>query len=162
MNMRAFPGLIIAALLTACASPQVSEAEARAEYEKIVALISSSEYNVRHILVESKSQAATALNRIRAGESFGSVARELSQDPGSAPQGGELGWNDPRNFVPEFSKAMITLTPNGMTKEPVRSPFGWHIIEVNEIRKAAVPPFEEVQDKIVSRLKKRKAAVANN
>ena len=158
--MKSFPGLIIfiAIYLSACAGPQISESEARAEYAKIVSLISSNEYNVRHILVESQSQATAALTRIKAGESFGSVAREVSQDQGSAPQGGEMGWNDPRNFVPEFSKAMVTLTPNGLTQEPVRSPFGWHIIEVTATRKSTVPPFEEVRDKIMQRLKQKRVA----
>lgn len=149
--------LATAALVSACSTIQVSEAEARAEYEKVVAQMTGQEYDVRHILVEHRWQADAALNRIKAGESFGTVARDVSQDPGSAPEGGEMGWNGPKNFVPEFSEAMVRLGPNGLTQEPVKSPFGWHVIEVTGVRKAQVPPFDEVKDQILKRLKQKKA-----
>lgn len=151
--------------LTGCASPRdrapdvlVTEAEMRAEYERVVALVSDQEYQVRHILVQHKEEADAALRRIRAGEPFGAVAHSVSRDPGSAMEGGDLGWNDPRNFVGEFSRAMVRLAPAGMTQEPVRSPFGWHVIEVTGVRKAVMPPFEEVKEQIARRLRQKRAA----
>lgn len=148
-------------LVSACSTTQVSEDEARAEYDRIVARMTDQEYNVRHILVEHRWQAEAALARIKSGEAFGSVARDLSQDPGSAPQGGEMGWNVPKNFVPEFSDAMVRLAPSGLTAEPVKSPFGWHVIEVTSLRKVQAPPFDEVRDQIVKRLKQKIDSVSN-
>lgn len=154
--------ILAAALLSACSTAHVSEAEMRAEYERIAARVTDKEYNVRHILVEHRWQAEIALTRIRAGESFGAVARDLSQDPGSAPEGGEMGWNGPKNFVDDFSDAMVRLAPKGLNAEPVKSRFGWHVIEVTATRTAQIPPFEAVKDQIRRRLEQRASAAARS
>lgn len=156
--MKKFLGVIFstAILLSACSTTQVSESETRAEYDRIVARMTDQEYNVRHILVEHRWQAEAALVRIKSGEAFGPVARDVSQDPGSAPQGGEMGWNVPAHFVPEFSEAMVRLGASGLTAEPVKSPFGWHVIEVTGMRKEQPPPFDELKDQIAKRLKQKK------
>lgn len=94
--------------------------------------------NARHILISpneiiddqtARQQLEDALVRIRDGEEFAELAKLLSDDPGSANDGGDLGWAGPGTFVPEFDAAMETLEI-GEVSEPVRSPFGWHIIEV--------------------------------
>jgi len=66
-------------------------------------------------------------DRIAAGESFADIAKLESEDPGSAVRGGDLGWNPPGTFVPQFDDALAQLAP-GEISEPFRSPFGWHII----------------------------------
>ena len=94
--------------------------------------------NVRHILVkptevlsdEAAQQRAVELRqRILDGEDFAMVAKEYSDDIGSATEGGELGWTNPGQMVPEFEAAMAS-TDIGEISEPVRSEFGWHILEV--------------------------------
>ena len=94
--------------------------------------------NVRHILVkptevlsdEAAQQRAVDLRqRILDGEDFAMVAKEYSDDIGSATEGGELGWTNPGQMVPEFEAAMAS-TDIGEISEPVRSEFGWHILEV--------------------------------
>jgi len=94
--------------------------------------------NVRHILVKPtevlSEDAAEALvvelkARIEAGESFGNLARQYSDDIGSAAEGGELGWTNPGQMVPEF-EATMAATPEGTISEHFRSEFGWHILEV--------------------------------
>lgn len=149
--------LLIAAavMLSACSTTHVSEAEMKAEYERIAARITDKEYNVRHVLVEHRWQAEIALGRIKAGESFGAVARDVSKDPGSAPEGGEMGWNGPKNFVEDFSDAMVRLAPKGLNPEPVKSRFGWHVIEVTDTRAAQIPPFEAVKEQIRKRLEQK-------
>jgi peptidyl-prolyl cis-trans isomerase SurA len=98
--------------------------------------------NVRHILVmpneiiddqTAKQQVVDAHQRIVAGEEFGDLAKLLSDDPGSANDGGDLGWAGPGTFVPEF-QAAVDLLETGEMSEPFRSPFGWHIVEVLERR----------------------------
>ncbi|WP_018168119.1 peptidylprolyl isomerase [Thioalkalivibrio sp. ALMg9] len=97
---------------------------------------------VRHILIspdqvrsdeDARRQAQSLYNRIREGASFEDLARANSDDPGSAAQGGALGWVSPGELVPGFEEAMDALEP-GVVSEPVESQFGWHIIEVLERR----------------------------
>lgn len=97
---------------------------------------------VRHILIspdqvrsdeEARRQAESLYNRIREGSDFEALARANSDDPGSAAQGGQLGWISPGELVPEFEEAMNALQP-GEISEPVESQFGWHIIEVLDHR----------------------------
>lgn len=98
--------------------------------------------DVRHILVKPtevlSENAAEALvvelkERIEAGESFGDMARQYSDDIGSAAEGGELGWTNPGQMVPEF-EATMAATPEGTISEHFRSEFGWHILEVKARR----------------------------
>ena len=75
----------------------------------------------------------TLHERIANGEDFGELARVHSDDSGSAPKGGDLGWINPGNTVPEFERMMDSLEPGGLSK-PFRSQFGWHIVQVLERR----------------------------
>jgi peptidyl-prolyl cis-trans isomerase C len=149
----------LATLVAACASaPQVTDEEVRAEYDRVVASVwSGNEYQVRHILLERQDQAQAALQRIQSGEPFAQVAAAVSTDPGSRVRGGELGWNIPEHFVPEFSRAMVALAPKGLKAEPVKTQFGWHVVEVTSIRKAVPPPFEQLKGGIAERLRQSKA-----
>lgn len=97
---------------------------------------------VRHILVTpdqiideetAQQQLEDARERILGGEAFGEVAKLLSDDPGSASQGGEMGWTGPGEFVPEFEEVANTAEIGDLS-EPFRSRFGWHILEVLERR----------------------------
>lgn len=96
----------------------------------------------RHILIspdqirteqEAQAQARTLYNRIRDGAPFGDLARAHSDDVGSAARGGELGWLSPGETVPAFEEAMNRLAV-GQISTPIQSPFGWHIIEIQERR----------------------------
>ncbi|MEJ6656027.1 MAG: peptidylprolyl isomerase [Pseudomonas sp.] len=96
------------------------------------------EFNVRHILIkpsEIRSEAETAqliqrlYERIRAGESFETLARSFSEDPGSALNGGSLNWVTADAMVPEFREVMTT-TPENQISAPFQSQFGWHILQV--------------------------------
>ena len=96
----------------------------------------------RHILIQpneiiddatARQRAQEAFDRITAGEDFGEVAKLMSDDPGSATDGGELGWAGPGVFAPEF-QTVIDALDVGQVSEPFRSPFGWHIAEVLDRR----------------------------
>ena len=96
------------------------------------------EVHVRHILIkpsEIRSEAETQrlaerlYERIRAGEDFAELAKNFSEDPGSALNGGDLNWVDPNALVPEFRQVM-TDTPSGQVSKPFKSPYGWHVLEV--------------------------------
>lgn len=98
--------------------------------------------HARHILVQpnamlseedARRRLLTLRQRIVNGEDFAALARANSDDKGSAVSGGDLGWADPGNFVPEFEEVMNSLPPGGLS-EPFRSQFGWHIVQVIERR----------------------------
>jgi len=74
-----------------------------------------------------------AVEKIREGEDFSEYAKLLSDDPGTANLGGDLGWAGPGTFVPEFEQ-VVDASEIGVVSEPFRSPFGWHILEVLERR----------------------------
>jgi len=98
--------------------------------------------NARHILITpneviddetAQQRLMDAHDRILAGENFEELAKLLSDDPGSANNGGELGWAGPGTFVPEF-QAAVDVLEIGELSDPFRSPFGWHIVEVMDRR----------------------------
>jgi foldase protein PrsA len=86
---------------------------------------------VNHVLVKSKEEADSVVARLRGGEDFAAVAKEKSQDPGSAQEGGDLGCVAANLFVPEFEQAVKAL-PVGQVSDPVQTQFGFHVIKVRD------------------------------
>lgn len=108
---------------------ELRSADQRSEVEQV---------NVRHILITpneiiddetAKQRLENAAERIANGEDFGEIAKLMSDDPGSANSGGDMGWTDPGTFVPEFDD-VVNSSEIGDVSEPFRSRFGWHIVEV--------------------------------
>ena len=105
----------------------------------------------RHILVQpseirTENQAKELINsiyqRLVEGEDFKQLARQFSEDPGSKMDGGELGWSNPGDYDPAFEQA-LNATEIGQLSEPVKSSFGWHIIEVMDRRNEDVSQEEQ-------------------
>lgn len=123
---------------------------------------------VRHLLLkvdadadEAKAQAVldeiqAIRARIQAGESFEELAKTLSQDPGSAAKGGSLGIIESGIMVPAFDQATFALKA-GELSEPVRTPFGYHLIEVIQILPSEAKPFEAVREQLRTELAKQRA-----
>ncbi|NRF68731.1 peptidylprolyl isomerase [Aquincola sp. S2] len=130
----------------------VSDAEAKAEYDKFKAQASGTEYRARHILVENEDEAKQLIAKIKAGAKFEDLAKEKSKDPGSGQNGGDLDFAKPDNYVPEFGKAMTALKKGEMTEAPVKSQFGWHIIRLEDTRDAQFPEFDAVKPQILQRI----------
>lgn len=100
----------------------------QAQMEEVVDQVHSA-----HILVKTEEEANQVLERLGKGETFEALAKEVSQDPGSAQTGGDLGWAARGQFVPPFEEAIFDeLKPGETTKSPVKSDFGYHIIKVLE------------------------------
>ena len=112
------------------------------------------EVHARHILVESEDEAKKAYSRVKAGEDFAVVASELTKDPGSKASGGDLGFFTRDRMVPAFAEVAFKLEP-GQVSEPVKSPFGWHVIKVEERRNKPAPTFDQVKDQIESYLTRK-------
>lgn len=137
------------------ASGSVTESDVRALYNRFVSRMASNEHATRHILVATQEQAQAALNQIRAGESFASVAQALSEDPGSKQAGGELGWSAANAYAPEFAASVKALAPRGLVVAPVKSRFGWHVIEVTDTRPTPIPDFESKREQFQALLAER-------
>jgi peptidyl-prolyl cis-trans isomerase C len=129
----------------------VSDEALRKEYDAIKAQIGDKEYKVRHILVENQDEAKEIIVALQKGEKFEKLA-ERSKDTGSKINGGDLDWNAPANFVKPFADAMIVLPKGKFTTVPVQTQFGWHVIEVDDIRDAKVPGFDEVKPQLAQRM----------
>ena len=119
------------------------EAERKAYDEAAKAEPPQAEIHARHILLPTEDDAKKALARVKAGEDFAKVANELSKD--TAGDGGDLGWFTKDRMVPEFSEAAFKLK-KGEISDPVKTQFGWHIIQVQDTRTKTFPPFEQLKD----------------
>ena len=129
----------------------VPDAQLRKEYDTIKAQLGDKEYKVRHILVDKEDEAKDIIAALQKGEKFEKLA-ERSKDTGSKANGGDLDWNAPANFVKPFSDAMVSLQKGKYTTTPVQTQFGWHVIELDDVRDAKVPSFEEVKPQLAQRL----------
>ncbi|MBI5270431.1 MAG: peptidylprolyl isomerase [Burkholderiales bacterium] len=133
-----------------------TEAEAKAEYDQLKAAQSGTEYRARHILVESEDEAKKLIAEIKGGAKFDDLAKKHSKDTGSAESGGDLDFAKPDNYVPEFSAAMTKLKKGEMTETPVKTQFGFHIIQLDDMREASFPAFEEVKPQLMARVEQMK------
>jgi peptidyl-prolyl cis-trans isomerase C len=135
---------------------QPSDAEVKAKYDELVKEAGGKEYHLHHILVESEQQAKDLIAKIKGGASFEDLAKQYSKDPGSAKNGGDLDWSDPKAYVPEFATAAEKLQKGQMTDTPVHTQFGWHIIRVDDVRETPPPPLEQVKPQIVQQMQQEK------
>ncbi len=136
----------------------ISEADAKAEYDKFAAANSGKEYKARHILVEKEDEAVKLIAAIKKGGKFEDLAKKSSKDTGSGAKGGDLDWANAGSYVKEFSDAMVKLEKGKMSDAPVKSQFGFHIIRVDDVRTAQLPPFEQVKPQIVQQLGQQRLA----
>ena len=136
----------------------ITDADAKAEYDKFKAQASGTEFHARHILVEKEEDAKALVKQLNGGAKFEDLATKNSKDTGSAQNGGDLGWSAPDAYVPEFSAALAKLKAGEMTQEPVKSQFGFHIIKLEETRPAQFPAFDDVKGQIMQRMQQQKVA----
>ena len=125
----------------------ISETEVKAEYDAQVAAMPK-EYKARHILVEKKETAESLIRDLDAGGDFAKLAKAESKDPGSAAKGGDLGWFSGRSMVKPFSDALATLEKGAVTKTPVQTQYGWHVIQLEDSRTPQPPAFDEVKQQV--------------
>ena len=132
----------------------ISEEQIKKEYTEITAKLGNKEYKARHVLVETEDQAKAIIAKLKKGEKIDDLAKE-SKDPGSKDRGGDLGWANPASFVPPFSAAMTKLEKGKFTETPVKSDFGWHVIQLDDVRELKLPPMEEAKGQIAQQLQQR-------
>ncbi|MFK3680765.1 MULTISPECIES: SurA N-terminal domain-containing protein [Pseudomonas] len=139
---------------------KVNEDELKALYEKEIANLSEQRH-AAHILIDvndkvSEAQAKARIEeiqqRLAKGEDFAKLAKEFSQDPGSATTGGDLGFAGPGVYDPAFEDALYKLSKDQVS-EPVRTEYGYHLIKLLGVEAPEVPSFASLKDKLTRELK---------
>ena len=125
----------------------VTDAQAKVEYEKQAKDMGGKEYRARHILVDDEAQAKDLIAKLKIDGKFEDLVK-VSKDTGSAAQGGDLGFTNPASFVKPFADAMVALKKGELTATPVKSEFGFHVIELTDVRDATPPAFDDVKAQI--------------
>jgi peptidyl-prolyl cis-trans isomerase C len=133
----------------------IKDDQLHAEYDKVKATRGGDkEYKARHILVDKESEAKDIIAQLKKGAKFEDLAKQ-SKDTGSKDRGGDLDWNSPGTFVKPFADAMTKLEKGKYTETPVQSPFGWHVIQLEDVRQVSFPSFEEVKPQLMTRLQEQ-------
>jgi len=133
----------------------ISDADIKAEYDKFRAQAGDKEYHARHILVDKEEDAKAIIAKLKAGTKFEELAKQ-SKDTGSAANGGDLDWANPASFVKPFADALVALKKGEITETPVKTQFGYHVIELEDTRPAKVPTLDEVKPQIAEALQQKK------
>jgi peptidyl-prolyl cis-trans isomerase C len=120
--------------------------EEKAEFEP------QDELRLHHILVETEDEAKEIIADLEAGGDFAAIAKEKSTDTGSGAGGGDLGFVPRGVTVPEFEEAAFALEVGEVTDQPVQSPFGWHVIRLEEKRESSPPEFAAEENRIRTEL----------
>jgi peptidyl-prolyl cis-trans isomerase C len=139
--------LLMEALLQGVGHAAVSaEAEHKVYEDAVKQMTNEQEVRARHILVPTEEEAKAILAELKKGADFAALAKEKSKDPGAA-EGGDLGYFSKEQMVPEFAEVAFKLE-KGQISDPVKTQFGWHIIEVEDKRTKPTPTFEQVKAQI--------------
>jgi peptidyl-prolyl cis-trans isomerase C len=134
----------------------VSDDEVQKEYDRAKSQTGDKEYRARHILVDTEDEAKTLIGQLKKGSSFAELAQKNSKDPGSKERGGDLDWNVPAAFDKTFSDAMIGLDKGKFTEAPVHTRFGYHIIQLDDVRQTKFPALAEVKPRIQQQITQQK------
>ena len=115
--------------------------------EAVKSMGTEQEVRARHILVPTEDEAKAVLAEVKKGTDFAELAKQKSKDPGAAAEGGDLGYFNKEQMVPEFAETAFNLN-KGQVSDPVKTQFGWHIIKVEDKRNKPVPEFAQVKDQV--------------
>ena len=138
------------AWLSQSVMPHLTDADMSKYYEENYAnKAPEKEVHARHILLKTEAEAQDVIKKLKAGADFGKLAAELSTDKGSAQQnGGDLGWFKKGDMIPAFSDAAFAMKKGDISTTPVKSQYGYHVIQVLDTRTDPVPSLDSVRDKI--------------
>jgi peptidyl-prolyl cis-trans isomerase C len=132
----------------------VKDEDMLAEYNKLKASRGEKEYKARHILVDKDTEANDIIAQLKKGAKFEDLAKQ-SKDPGSKDKGGDLDWNPPTTFVKPFAEALTKLEKGKYTETPVQTQFGWHVIQLDDVRDHPFPAYDTVKQQLHARLQEQ-------
>ncbi|MGW8228158.1 MAG: peptidyl-prolyl cis-trans isomerase [Gammaproteobacteria bacterium] len=122
------------------------------EYDEKIAKADISEYKARHILLKTEDDAKAVIKELDNGAVFSDVAKAKSTGP-TGPDGGDLGWFKAGQMVPSFAQALTQMQKGTYSKQPVQTQFGWHVILLEDTRKATPPKFEDVKPQLANMMR---------
>ena len=134
----------------------VTDADVQQEYERVRSQTDRNEYRARHILVETEDEAKRLITELGKGGKFGELAKKSSKDEGTREAGGDLDWKLPSTLEKPFADAMVALAKGKVSAAPVRTRFGYHVIQLDDMRAVNFPPLAEVRPQIQQRLLRQK------
>ena len=128
---------------------KVTAEKLRQRYEeRLKSIPAEEELHARHILVATEDEAKALIAEIKKGAAFDKLAKDKSTDKASGAEGGDLGWFKKSDMVKEFADAAFDLKKGEMTETPVKTQFGYHVIQVEDRRKAPPPAYEELAEQL--------------
>ena len=131
---------------------KITDEQLKKEYDAKIATANVTEYKASHILLKSQKDAEAVIKELDGGAVFSDVAKAKSTGP-TGPDGGDLGWFKASQMVPPFAQALTQLQKGTYTKTPVQTQFGWHVILLEDTRKATPPKFEDVKPQLANMMR---------
>ncbi|MBI3446311.1 MAG: peptidylprolyl isomerase [Magnetospirillum sp.] len=133
--------------------PALTEEAVKARYDQLVReFVSTEEVRARHILVETEEGARSIIADLNRGSDFAELAKSRSKDQGSGAMGGDLGYFTQKDMVPEFTTAVFAMRPGEVSKTPVKSQFGYHIIKLEDKRMSSIPPYDQAKQVVAQQI----------
>lgn len=140
-------------------SHPVTDAEIQKEYDRVKAERGDREYKARHILVATEDEARSVIAELKKGGKFDDLARKLSKDDGTKAKGGDLDWLSPGGGIDkDFAGALVKLAKGKYTETPVKTRFGFHVIQLDDTRATQFPPLANVRNNIAGALQQQRIA----
>ncbi len=140
---------LVSALLEKEVAPHVTDEAVKARFDKEIGNQPPvQELHARHILVEDEATAKKIIAELKKGADFAALSKQYSKDAAAVEQGGDLGYFKPTDMVAEFSTAAFALKDKEVTQTPVKTQFGWHVVQALDRRASAPPPFEQAKDQL--------------
>jgi len=137
------------ALLTKDIAPLITDDALHARYmADIASKPGEDEVHARDILVNDEAMAKKIIAELNKGADFATLAKQYSKDPSAAARGGDLGFVKKSEMTPAFADAVFALQPGQITKTPVQTQFGWHVVQVLARQRALQPTFEQVRSSL--------------
>lgn len=133
----------------------ISDDEIKAAYDERVTKLASKEFNARHILVKTEDEAKAIIKEAEGGADFAKLAKEKSTGP-SGSNGGSLGWFKAQTMVPAFANAVKAMQKGEISKEPVKTQFGYHVIKLEDSRDAKLPTMESLKPQLTRVISQQK------
>jgi peptidyl-prolyl cis-trans isomerase C len=132
----------------------ITPAQLQSAYTKTVGRMGHNEYKARHILVKTQAQAKALIADLEHGQHFSTLAKKFSEDT-TAADGGELGWVSASQETPPFAAALRKLKVGQYTHVPVKTQFGWHVIELQGKRPITPPSFKQMHSRLLNVLRNK-------
>ncbi len=125
----------------------ITDEEIKKAYDERVTKLATQEFNARHILVKEEDAAKAIIKELEDGADFEKLAKEKSTGP-SGSNGGSLGWFKAQTMVPAFADALKTMKKGDISKTPVKTQFGYHIIKLEDSRNAKLPELDTLKPQL--------------